>query len=50
MLKERFTFCQNLNITNFIMLTIAGMINAFGITIFLSPVVEYPEHLCCLHN
>lgn len=41
MLKERFTFCQNLNITNFIMLTIAGMINAFGITIFLSPVNLY---------
>ena len=41
MLKERFTFCQNLNVTNFIMLTIAGMINAFGITIFLSPVNLY---------
>lgn len=32
---------KNLSIRNFIMLTFAGMINAFGITIFLNPVKLY---------
>lgn len=37
MLKE----LKQLKITNLIMLTVAGMVNAFGITIFLSPVKLY---------
>lgn len=37
MLKE----LKNLKIRNFIMLTIAGIINAIGVTVFLSPVNLY---------
>ncbi len=32
---------NKLKITNFFMLTIAGIINAFGITVFLMPVKLY---------
>ena len=32
---------RKLKITNFIMLTIAGIVNAFGITVFLMPVKLY---------
>lgn len=32
---------KKLRITNFLLLTIAGLINAFGITIFLMPVKLY---------
>lgn len=34
-------FGNSLNVKNFIMLTIAGIVNAFGVTIFLSPVKLY---------
>ena len=32
---------RKLKIVNFIMLTIAGIVNAFGITVFLMPVKLY---------
>ena len=32
---------SKLKITNFLMLTIAGIVNAFGITVFLMPVKLY---------
>ena len=32
---------SKLRLTNFIMLTIAGIVNAFGITVFLMPVKLY---------
>ena len=35
------TFSISLNPSNFIMLTIAGIVNAFGVTVFLSPVSLY---------
>ncbi|MBD5143889.1 MAG: YitT family protein [Ruminococcus sp.] len=40
-MKKSFQFLERIQILNIIMLTIAGMINAFGITIFLSPVKLY---------
>lgn len=40
-MKEKFLFLKNLKLNRFIMLTVAGIINAFGITIFLSPVKLY---------
>ena len=33
--------CPKLRLTNILMLTVAGMINAFGITVFLMPVNLY---------
>ena len=45
MKKAKFTMVlkelKSLNVKNFILLTVAGLINAFGITIFLSPVKLY---------
>ncbi len=32
---------QNLRITNFLMLTLAGIVNSFGVTVFLAPVKLY---------
>ena len=32
---------KELRITNFLLLTLAGMINAFGVTVFLFPVKLY---------
>ncbi|MDE5736769.1 MAG: YitT family protein [Oscillospiraceae bacterium] len=40
-MKKSFQFLERIQILNIIMLTIAGMINAFGITVFLSPVKLY---------
>lgn len=41
---------QKPRIVNLLMLTVAGMINAFGITLFMTPVncmtVVSQEHLC----
>lgn len=34
-------FAQNFSYRNFLMLTIAGLVNAFGVTIFLAPVKLY---------
>ena len=34
-------FIKNLKLRNLVMLTAAGIINAFGITVFLSPVKLY---------
>jgi uncharacterized membrane-anchored protein YitT (DUF2179 family) len=35
------TFVKKLSVKNFIMLTIAGIINAIGVTMFLAPVKLY---------
>lgn len=35
------SICEQLHMRNFIMLTVAGIINAFGVTVFLSPVKLY---------
>lgn len=41
-MKTRFSeFIKQLNWKNFVILTVAGFINAFGITVFLSPVKLY---------
>lgn len=40
-MKQKFKFLKQIRLWNIIMLTIAGMINAFGITVFLSPVKLY---------
>lgn len=40
-MKQKFKFLKQIRLLNIIMLTIAGMINAFGITVFLSPVKLY---------
>jgi len=32
---------SNLSVFNFIVLTVAGLINAFGVTVFLAPVKLY---------
>ena len=37
---------KKLNYKNFIMLTIAGFINAFGITVFLMPVSHGSSPTC----
>ena len=34
-------FCSQLRLTNIVFLTIAGCINAFGVTVFLAPVNLY---------
>ncbi len=39
--KIDLSFLKDLKITNFIMLTIAGLINAFGVTFFIAPVNLY---------
>ena len=36
-----FTYLKKIRITNLLMLTVAGIINAFGVTVFLSPVKLY---------
>ncbi len=41
MQKKISNILENLNWLNFIMLTIAGFINAFGVTVFLAPVKLY---------
>ena len=40
-MKEKFGFIKNLKISRFLMLTVAGIVNAFCITLFLSPVKLY---------
>lgn len=41
MLRKIHNEIKNLKISNFLMLTLAGVINAVGITVFLSPVSLY---------
>lgn len=40
-MKEKLGFIKNLKVPRFLMLTVAGIVNAFGITVFLSPVKLY---------
>ena len=39
--RRRKTLKEQLHFSNFLMLTVAGIINAFGVTVFLSPVKLY---------
>ena len=39
--RRRKTLKEQLHLSNFLMLTVAGIINAFGVTVFLSPVKLY---------
>lgn len=39
--RRRKTIKEQLHISNFLMLTVAGIINAFGVTVFLAPVKLY---------
>ena len=39
--KNANSIMNKLKITNFLMLTVAGIVNAFGITVFLMPVKLY---------
>lgn len=39
--RHRKTLKEQLHFSNFLMLTVAGIINAFGVTVFLSPVKLY---------
>lgn len=45
---------KKFKIVNFIMLTVAGIINSIGVTMFLSPVKLYDRAfrvlLCCYHK
>ncbi len=40
-MKNLLLFIKKLNIRNFLLLTVAGVINAFGVTVFLAPVKLY---------
>lgn len=40
-MKQKFAFLKQIRLLNLIMLTLAGIVNAFGITVFLSPVKLY---------
>ncbi len=46
-----FSFLKHIKLKNMMMLSPAGIVNAFGITVFLNPVVfttaVSPAHLCC---
>ena len=40
-MKKLFGFFKRLRIKSFLILTVAGIINAFGVTVFLAPVKLY---------
>lgn len=41
---------MNLKINNFLLLTVAGLINAFGVTFFLAPVKLYDSGIIENHH